>query len=33
MIIFDKLAKKGMRVVDLGAGDGPVAHMIADRGI
>ena len=31
-IIFDKLAKKGMRVVDLGAGDGPVAHMIADRG-
>ena len=32
MIIFDKLAKKGMRVVDLGAGDGPVAHMIADRG-
>ena len=32
MTIFDKLAKKGMRVVDLGAGDGPVAHMIADRG-
>ena len=32
MIIFDKLAKKGMRVVDLGAGDGPVAHIIADRG-
>ena len=32
MIIFDKLAKKGMRVVDLGAGDGPVAHMISDRG-
>ena len=32
MIIFDKLAKNGMRVVDLGAGDGPVAHMIADRG-
>ena len=32
MIIFDKLAKKGMRVVDLGAGDGPVSHMIADRG-
>ena len=32
IIIFDKLAKKGMRVVDLGAGDGPVAHMIADRG-
>ena len=31
-IIFDKLAKKGMRVVDLGAGDGPVSHMIADRG-
>ena len=32
MIIFDKLAKKGMRVVDLGAGDGPVAHMIANKG-
>jgi len=32
MIIFDKLAKEGMRVVDLGAGDGPVVHMIADRG-
>ena len=32
MIIFDKLAKKGMRVVDLGAGDGPVAHMISDKG-
>jgi len=32
MVIFDKLAKKGMKVVDLGAGDGPVAHMIADRG-
>ena len=31
-IIFDKLARKGMKVVDLGAGDGPVAHMIADRG-
>ena len=31
-IIFDKLAKKGMRVVDLGAGDGPVAHMISDKG-
>ena len=31
-LIFDKLARKGMRVVDLGAGDGPVAHMIADRG-
>ena len=32
VLIFDKLARKGMRVVDLGAGDGPVAHMIADRG-
>ena len=32
IIIFDKLAKKGMRVVDLGAGDGPVAHMVADKG-
>ena len=32
MVIFDKLAKKGMKVVDLGAGEGPVAHMIADRG-
>ena len=32
IIIFDKLAKKGMRVVDLGAGDGPVAHMISNRG-
>ena len=31
-LIFDKLARKGMKVVDLGAGDGPVAHMIADRG-
>ena len=31
-IIFDKLARKGMKVVDLGAGDGPVAHMISDRG-
>ena len=32
VLIFDKLARKGMRVVDLGAGDGPVSHMIADRG-
>ena len=31
-LIFDKLARKGMRVVDLGAGDGPVAHMISDKG-
>ena len=31
-IIFDKLAKKGMKVVDLGAGDGPVAHMISNKG-
>ena len=31
-LIFDKLARKGMRVVDLGAGEGPVSHMIADRG-
>ena len=31
-LIFDKLARKGMRVGDLGAGDGPVSHMIADRG-
>ena len=31
-IIFDKIKKEGMRVVDLGAGDGPVSHMIADKG-
>ena len=31
-LIFDKLARKGMRVVDLGAGDGPVAHMISNKG-
>ena len=31
-IIFDKLAKDGMKVVDLGAGDGPVAHMISNKG-
>ena len=31
-IIFDKLGKDGMKVVDLGAGDGPVAHMIANKG-
>ena len=31
-LIFDKLARKGMKVVDLGAGDGPVAHMIANKG-
>ena len=31
-IIFDKLAKNGMKVVDLGAGDGPVAHMISNKG-
>ena len=31
-IIFDKLAKEGMKVVDLGAGDGPVAHMISNKG-
>ena len=30
-IIFDKLAKEGMKVVDLGAGDGPVAHMISNK--
>ena len=31
-IIFDKFGRDGMRVVDLGAGDGPVAHMIANKG-
>ena len=31
-IIFDKLGRDGMRVVVLGAGDGPVAHMIANKG-
>ncbi len=35
-ILFDKISnngmKVGMRVVDLGAGDGPVAHMIANKG-
>ena len=31
-ILFDKLGRDGMRVVDLGAGDGPVAHMIANKG-
>ena len=31
-LIFDKLARKGMKVVDLGAGDGPVAHMISNKG-
>ena len=31
-IIFDKLGKDGMKVVDLGAGDGPVAHMISNKG-
>ena len=31
-IIFDKLAREGMKVVDLGAGDGPVAHMISNKG-
>ena len=31
-IIFDKLGRDGMRVVDLGAGDGPVAHMISNKG-
>ena len=31
-IIFDKLARDGMKVVDLGAGDGPVAHMISNKG-
>ena len=31
-IIFDKFAKEGMKVVDLGAGDGPVAHMISNKG-
>ena len=39
-IIFDKIAygksqdfiKDGVKVVDLGAGDGPVAHMISHRG-
>ena len=31
-IIFDKLGREGMKVVDLGAGDGPVAHMISNKG-
>ena len=39
-IIFDKISygksqdfiKDGVKVVDLGAGDGPVAHMISHRG-
>ena len=39
-IIFDKISygksqdfiKEGVKVVDLGAGDGPVAHMISHRG-
>ena len=39
-IIFDKISygksqdfiKEGVKVVDLGAGDGPVAHMISNKG-
>ena len=31
-IIFDKLGRDGMRVVDLGECDGPFAHMIANKG-
>ena len=31
-IRVDKLGKEGMKVVDLGAGDGPVAHMISNQG-
>jgi SAM-dependent methyltransferase len=32
MVMFDKIKQPGMKVVDLGAGDGPVAHMISDQG-
>ena len=32
MVMFDKIKQRGMKVIDLGAGDGPVVHMVSDRG-
>ena len=32
MEMFDKIKEPGMKVVDLGAGDGPVAHMVSNMG-
>ena len=37
MIIFDQFKdllypQPGIKIVDLGSGDGPVPHMVADRG-
>ena len=30
--MFDDVAKKGMKVIDLGSGDGPICHILADQG-
>ena len=37
VIIFDQIKdllypQPGIKIVDLGSGDGPVPHMVADRG-
>jgi len=30
--MFNRVAKPGIKVVDLGAGDGPICHIISDQG-
>tara|TARA_B100000131_G_scaffold184656_1_gene177911 strand:+ start:1249 stop:1953 length:705 start_codon:yes stop_codon:yes gene_type:complete len=30
--MFEDVAKKDMKVIDLGSGDGPICHILADRG-
>ena len=32
LMMFDEIKKDGMRVVDLGTGEGPLPHIIADQG-
>ena len=32
LMMFDKIKKDGMKVVDLGTGEGPLPHVISDQG-
>ena len=32
LMMFDKIKKDGMKVVDLGTGEGPLPHIISDQG-
>ena len=32
LMMFDKIKKDGMKIVDLGTGEGPLPHVISDQG-